>query len=277
MEDIEAKRVVFANLITAKAGIPAGSELAAAFASTPRERFVSPPPWRILTRSGDIDTPTDDPAILYQDVVVSLRSEGPLNNGEPSLHAACLAALTLKRGEKVIHVGAGTGYYTTILAKLVGEEGRVDAYEIDTGLAQRAAANLAEFPNVAVHATTGSQGPLSPCDVLYVNAGATAPLAVWLDALQAGGRLLFPLTPDKGAGAMLLVTKESDSSYPARFLLPVQFVPCIGARNEIEEQRLAEAFRDGSWSRVKRLHRDNQPGDGCWCFGSGWWLSTRSG
>jgi protein-L-isoaspartate(D-aspartate) O-methyltransferase len=264
----------FANLVTAQAGIPPGSELAAALASTPREQFVGPPPWKVFTRSGYVETLTDDPAVLYQDVVVSLGSEGPLNNGQPTLHALCLAALSPKKGERVVHVGAGTGYYTTLLAKLVGESGLVDAYEIEPTLAQRATDNLAVFPNVTVHARSGAEGTLPACDVLYVNAGATEPLAVWLDALRPLGRLLFPMTPDGGVGAMLLITKQEDGSFAARFLLQAQFVPCIGARSEGTAQKLAEAFRDNSWTKVKSLHRNDEVDESCWCSGPGWWLST---
>jgi protein-L-isoaspartate(D-aspartate) O-methyltransferase len=274
VDRIEAHRSFFANLITAQAGIPPGSELAAAFASTPREQFVGAPPWKVFTRSGYVETLTDDPAVLYQDVVVALGSEGPLNNGQPTLHALCLAALAPKKGERILHVGAGTGYYTTLLAKLVGENGAVDAYEIEPKLAQRATDNLAAFPNVTVHARSGAEGTLPACDILYVNAGATEPLAVWLDALRPMGRLLFPMTPDAGVGAMLLVTKQEDGSFTARFLLQAQFVSCIGGRNEVTERKLAEAFRNSSWTRVKSLHRNDEPDDSCWCSGPGWWLST---
>jgi protein-L-isoaspartate(D-aspartate) O-methyltransferase len=275
VDRIEAHRSFFANLVTAQAGIPPGSELAAAFASTPREQFVGPPPWKVFTRSGYVETLTDDPAVLYQDVVVSLGSGGPLNNGQPTLHALCLAALAPKKGERVVHVGAGTGYYTTLLAKLVGESGGVDAYEIEPTLAQRAIDNLAAFPNVTVHARSGAEGTLPACDVLYVNAGATEPLAIWLDALRPMGRLLFPMTPDAGVGAMLLVTKQEDGSFTARFLLQAQFISCTGARNEVTERKLAEAFRNNSWSKVKSLHRNDESDDSCWCSGPGWWLSTK--
>jgi protein-L-isoaspartate(D-aspartate) O-methyltransferase len=274
MERIPASRLFFANLITANAGIPPGSELAAAFASTPREQFVGPPPWKIFTRQGYIQTPSDDPAVLYQDVVVSLGSEAPLNNGQPSLHAACIAALAPRKGEQVVHVGAGTGYYTTLLAKLVGEIGTVDAYEIEPTLAQRATTNLAELPHVKVHLRSGAAGTLPQCDVLYVNAGATHPLAVWLDALRPNARLIFPLTPTEEPGAMLLITKQQAISYAARFLMQVQFVPCVGARDETAEKRLSQAFRKGSWSNVKSLRRNDAPDSTCWCSGPGWWLST---
>jgi protein-L-isoaspartate(D-aspartate) O-methyltransferase len=274
VDRLQAHRLFFGALITAKAGIPPGSELAAAFASTPREQFVGPPPWKIFTPTGYIETPSDDPAVLYQDVVVSLGTDGPLNNGEPTLHALCLSALAIRKGERVVHVGAGTGYYTTLLAKLTGESGAVDGYEIDRGLAERAARNLAPFPYVTVHNRSGAEGPLPPCDVLYVNAGATAPLAVWLDALLPQGRLLFPLTPSEGIGGMLLITKTEDGTYPASFVCRALFVPCIGARDEFEAQQLNHAFRKGRWASVKSLHRDQAPDRSCWCAGSGWWLSS---
>jgi protein-L-isoaspartate(D-aspartate) O-methyltransferase len=273
MDRIQAHRLFFANLITANAGIPPGSELASAFASTPRENFVGPPPWKIFAGHNYIETPSDDPACLYQDVVVSLGAEAPLNNGQPTLHALCIAALNPKKGERVVHIGAGTGYYTTLLAKLVGETGAVDAYEIEPTLAQRATANLAELPHVKVHHRSGTVEPLPECDVLYVNAGATHPLAVWLDALRPNGRLIVPLTPSKGYGAMLHVIKHEDSTYAARFLTQVQFVSCVGARDEATEHKLTKAFRKSNWTKVKSLHRNDEPDDTCWCSGPGWWLS----
>src|SRR5271168_1277098 len=273
VDRIEAHRLFFAKVITSQAGVPAASELAAALASTPREQFVGPPPWRIFTRSGYVESPTDDPALLYQDVVVSLGGEGPFNNGQPTLHVFCIAALDLKKDERVVHVGAGTGYYTTLLAKLVGETGAVDAYEVEPEFARRATNNLAEFRYVTVHSRSGAEGPLPECDVLYVNAGATEPLDVWLDALRPKGRLLFPMTPDEGVGAMLLITKQDDGGFAARFLLQVQFVPCIGARDETTAQRLSKAFRKGGWEKVKSLRRGEAVDESCWVAGDGWWLS----
>jgi protein-L-isoaspartate(D-aspartate) O-methyltransferase len=272
-ERIAAHREFFAHLVASRAGVPADGALAAAFRSTPRERFVGGPPWRILTRNGFVEPPSDDPAFLYQDVVVSLGADG-LNNGEPSLHAVCIATLRPANGDRIVQVGAGTGYYTTILAKLVGEQGAVDAYEIEPRLVLRARENLAGLPQVTLHAQSGAEGPLPECDVLYVNAGATAPLAMWLDALKPGGRLLFPLTPDEGGGAMLLIERTDSAVYAARFLFQAQFVGCVGARDVAGERRLAEAFRHRSWNKVKSLHRNDAPGKSCWLAGPGWWLST---
>ena len=275
MERLEAHRSFFARLITASVGVPAGGgRLAEAFAATPRERFVGPGPWRVLTAAGYIETPSDDPAFLYQDVTVAVEAEGQINNGQPTLHALCLMALNVKEGETAVHVGAGTGYYTAVLARLTGPAGAVFGYEIEERLAGRAASNLADLPNVTVHRRSGSEGPLPECDVLYVSAGATAPLDVWLDALRPGGRLLFPLTPAQGAGSLLLVTQTAEGRFSARFLGRVMFIPCVGARDEETARKLTQAFQRDDLKNVQSLHRGTPPDETSWCVGNGWWLST---
>jgi len=273
-----ALRKFYAEHITALASMASGAgigrEITEALASIPREKFAGPPPWRIGSPEGHTQTISDDPAALYQDVLVSLGAGQGLNNGQPSLHALCLKALAPRKGESAVHVGAGTGYYTAVLAMLVGETGRVDAYEIEPELARRAAANLSEFPQVAVHVRSGAEAPLPGCDVLYVNAAAAEPLTIWLDALHPEGRLLFPIEPQSDAGEMLLVTKRIDGTYSTRFLCSVQFVPCSGAQDAQAARALKAAFRSGNWSEVRWLHRNDQPDDSCWCAGHGWWLST---
>jgi protein-L-isoaspartate(D-aspartate) O-methyltransferase len=274
MERLEYHRLFFASLITASVGLPRGSRLEAALASTPRERFIGPGPWRVFTAAGYIETPTDDPAFLYQDVTVALQAEGQINNGQPTLHALCLAAVNPKEDEAIVHIGAGTGFYTALLAKLAGPSGSVDAYEIEPELAQRATANLADLPNVTVHPRSASEGALPECDVIYVSAGATGPLDSWLDALRPGGRLLVPVTPGQGAGAMLLVTRSSADRFDARFVCRALFIPCAGARDEETAQRLTEAFKREDFKGVKSLRRHTPPDESCWCAGPSWWLST---
>jgi protein-L-isoaspartate(D-aspartate) O-methyltransferase len=271
-EGLEAVRAAYARQIAMAAGIAPEGEVARAFAAIPREKFMGPPPWRLVSGRGRINTVSSDPAVLYQDVLVSLGGEPGLNNGQPSLHAMCIDALSLRRGGRVVHVGAGTGYYTAVLATLAGEVGVVDAYEIEADLAERACANLAELRQVEVHAQSGAQGRLPDCDVLYVNAAAAEPLAVWLDALRPEGRLMFPLAGHDGTGEMLMLTRRAEAEYDARFLSPVQFVPMIGGQDEQAARALKAAFRRGNWRRVRRLKRNSAPDETCWLAGRGWWL-----
>ena len=149
MDRLASHRQFFAELITATAGLGRKhSRLESAFASTPRENFLGPGPWKIFAGSGLVETPTDDPAFLYQDVVVAISPERRINNGQPVLHALCLAALDIQEGESILHIGAGAGYYTALLAQLTGPTGSVNAYELEADLAASATRNLAAFPNV---------------------------------------------------------------------------------------------------------------------------------
>jgi protein-L-isoaspartate(D-aspartate) O-methyltransferase len=279
MDRLQAHRDFFAKLVTSSVGGGANHpRLAAAFASTPREHFVGPGPWKVFAGGGYVETPCDDPAFLYQDVVVAISTERGINNGQPVLHAICLAALKIEEGESVVHIGAGTGYYTAILAKLTGPEASVTAYEIEPDLAQRAEENLASLANVSVRCESGSSGQLPECDVIYVSAGATAPLEAWLDALRVGGRLLFPLTggpSGSGAGAMLLIQRASTNQYEANFVCGAAFIPCVGARDEESAARVSAAFQRGDMRKVKSLRRGTAPDETCWCAGNGWWLSTK--
>ena len=161
MEDRSAKlRSFFARYVAARGGAD-DPRIEAAFAAVPREPFAGPAPWSVLPvgrwcvpPSGPsyIRTPDDDPAFLYQDALVALDPARGINIGEPSLHARCLDALAVREGEAVLHVGAGSGYYTAILAHLVGPAGRVHAFEIDPDLAGRAGRNLADLPWVELRA-----------------------------------------------------------------------------------------------------------------------------
>lgn len=272
-ESLQERRAEFGREMARSTELREDGRIAGVFATVPRERFAGPPPWRIFG-GNDTGQMVSDPAMLYQDVLVQLKGEAAINNGQPSLHALCFAALQIDEGEAVVHVGAGAGYYTAMLALLVGERGQVDAYEIEGDLAAQAEENLREMPWVRVHAASGSQASLPECDVLYVSAGATAPLEVWLDALRVGGRLLFPLTPEEGYGGMLMVTRKTQG-YAARFLCGAKFVGCEGARDEAMARRLAACFSKGHAGEVRSLWRNDRPDGSAWCVGEGWWLSRR--
>ena len=103
-------------------------------ASIQRENFVGPGPWTIVMNGRRIVTPNADPTYLYSNNLVALDDER--NNGEPFLHAAWIGKIEPKPGEIVTHIGAGTGYYTAILARLVEPRGEVFAFEIDADLLQ---------------------------------------------------------------------------------------------------------------------------------------------
>ena len=263
------RRAVYAR----EAAAPHGPRIVAAFAAVPREAFLGPSPWWSAARGGRWHE-ISDTGDVYQDILIALDRGKGINNGQPSLHARCIAALGLTKNDRVLHVGAGTGYYTAILAELAGT---VEAYEIDPRLAAAAAGNLVPWPNARVVAASATGRALPEADAIYVNAGASHPDPFWLDSLRPDGRLLFPLTAGgewAGTGGMLLVRRRGPA-YDARFLERVNFIPCMGARDDTEAARLAAVFEHGDEDAVRSLTR--APPDNpstVWFAGTGWYLST---
>ena len=227
-------------------------------------------------------TEDDDPRHLYHNVLVAIDAARWLNNGQPGALALWIDALDLRDGERVVHVGCGLGYYSAILAEVVGAAGHVTAVEIDPALAARARRNLAHLPHVEVREADGALYDLGPADAIFVNAGATHVSTVWLDALGIDGRLLVPLTVAReaaghGSGGMLKVTRRRDG-WPAHFVSEVSIFPCIGARDTTLNERLKEAFQTRNWHAVAVLRRDRHDATGtCWLHGDDVCLSTAPG
>jgi protein-L-isoaspartate(D-aspartate) O-methyltransferase len=252
------------------------------FATVPRERFVGPGPWRIRSVSWrfgpDEDywtTEDDEPSHVYHDVLIALDETRGINNGQPSLWAGVFDQLGIKAGERVLHLGCGTGYYTAIAAELIGADGKITAIEIDPELAARARVALALWPQASIVNADGSTISVGPTDVIIVSAGATHPLPAWLDALNQGGRLLLPMTDAKQWGAILLVTRLSADAYAARFLRPAGFIEFSGARDPAISRHLVAALSRDRGISVKSLRRaPDEPDETCWLAGEGWWLST---
>ena len=106
---------------------------------------MGPAPWQIASSdmatmalmglTGEAYLTTDNPRDLYHNVLVALDPDRYLNNGQPSALARWIDALELRPGDRVYHLGCGVGYYTAIMAEMVGTGGRVAASEVDAGLA----------------------------------------------------------------------------------------------------------------------------------------------
>jgi protein-L-isoaspartate(D-aspartate) O-methyltransferase len=165
-----------------------------AFAAVPREHFMGPGPWK--TYGGDLTegmTPDADPAHIYKNILVALDAAKRLNNGEPRFWAYLFQWLRPMAGERVIHVGAGTGYYTALLAHMVGPTGSVTGVEFEPDLAARARASLADQPNVEILAGDGMALAQGEADVIVASCGLEAAFALPSDpaALAAYQRPLI--------------------------------------------------------------------------------------
>src|SRR5436309_15167532 len=84
--------------------------------------------------------------------IISLDRAKDINNGQPGSLGRWIDALALKPGERAYHLGCGAGYYTALMAEVVGPNGSVLGLELQPELAARAKENLAGYANVTVEA-----------------------------------------------------------------------------------------------------------------------------
>lgn len=250
MDDrLDMIRDQFARAMAWASGSP-DPRLLAAFRSVHREDFLPPAPWRLHLLGAYRDAA--DPLLLYQNILVALDQAKGINNGEPFLHAARIGAVAPQPGEAVCHIGAGTGYYTAILAALAGQ---VTAFEIGAGLAEQAARNLRGLATVAVINADATGRPLPPSDLVYVNAGVSAPPVSWLSALGPRGRMIFPWRPSAAVGLTLLM-RRAGSGFAVKPLMPAWFIPCVGAPDAHACSLVPDATRAGAtrsaWPTAER-------------------------
>jgi protein-L-isoaspartate(D-aspartate) O-methyltransferase len=282
--DLALRRRFFAEEIEAVVRLRSAA-LVDAFATVPREQFLRPGPWTVLSHAADTFAPgaqqgvgtmltaDADPSRIYHNIAVAIDPDRQLFNGQPGTLGAWIDLLDLARGARVLHVGAGLGYYTAVMAECVGPAGRVVAYEADADLAADARRNLASRPWVEARHGDAAGAIDGPFDAIVVNAGVTHPLDGWLDALADGGRMILPITGTMpamgstlGKGVVLLVTKRGDR-WAARVVNVVAVYSAVGIRDERLNERVGRALMGGppQWTAVSDLRRDaHDAGDACW-------------
>ncbi len=148
---------------------------------------------------------------------------------QPYIVAYMIEALVLKGGEKVLEIGAGSGYAAAVLAEIAGEVYTIE--RIDQ-LAEKAASSLIGegYKNVHVLHADGTIGwrDESPFDAILVSAGAPEiPLAL-KQQLAIGGRMIIPVGADPKVQELIRITRVDEDVYDREDLADVRFVPLIG-------------------------------------------------
>jgi protein-L-isoaspartate(D-aspartate) O-methyltransferase len=209
--------------------------LIAAFRATPRHLFLpriydaSKQGWRA------IDTREPGPTelrLLYADRALTTRLSGgpglpaPISSSsQPSLMAQMLEDLDLRRGLRVLEVGAGTGYNAALLAHVVGP---ITSIDVDREVLAEARAHLLAFPDRTVdfRHSDGREGSPegAPFDRILVTASTPALEPAWVGQLAEGGRLLAPvdLAPSL---AYLLSGTARRGVFEGRLTRPAYFMP----------------------------------------------------
>ncbi len=186
-------------------------EVEKAFLETPREMFVP----ESLKNYAYLDTPLEigDGQTISAPHMVAIMCEG----------------LDIKKGQKILEIGAGSGYHVAVISKLVGKEGRVYSIERLSSLAKKAKKNLENvgITNVTIEIGDGSQGlqKHAPYDRIYVTCAAPKIPPPLIHQLKDKGKLMVPV--GKMICNLELVEKTGEQIIK-KDLGGCAFVPLIG-------------------------------------------------
>jgi len=156
----------------------------------------------------------------------------PIGGGQtisaPHMVAMMCDYLKLERGDKVLEIGAGSGYHAAVIAELIGTEGRVYTVERLPLLVDFSTRNLrdAGYKNVVVVSGDGTLGlpEHAPFDKICVTCAAPSVPPPLLEQLKTGGRMVIPI--GKYIQELYLVEKKNGIEKQSK--CEVAFVPLIG-------------------------------------------------
>jgi len=185
--------------------------LLAAFRAVPREQFISP----------------DFAAHAYADQPLPIEAGQTIS--QPYIVALTIDAAGIGAEDKVLEVGAGSGYAAAVIAQVAREVIGIERHPLLARLAGERMKRLG-YGNVRIIAGDGTRGcpGEAPFDVIVAAAsGSHVPQAL-LDQLTPGGRIVMPIGDPGGIQSLVKVTKRADGSLDQEHLCAVRFVPLIG-------------------------------------------------
>ncbi|HEX3093158.1 MAG TPA: protein-L-isoaspartate(D-aspartate) O-methyltransferase [Candidatus Angelobacter sp.] len=184
--------------------------LLAAMAKVPRHEFVSPQNW----------------AEAYADHPIPIAEQQ--TTSQPYMIAAMVQAAGIKPEDRVLEIGAGSGYQTAVLAELASQVFAVERYASLTETA-RATLERLGYRNTKVVAGDGSLGlpEAAPFDAIIVSAAAPRIPPALVEQLAIDGRLVVPVG-ESDQQVVQLVQRNADGTTSIRTLEGCRFVPLIG-------------------------------------------------
>ena len=149
---------------------------------------------------------------------------------QPYIVALMLESARLRPTDRMLEVGAGSGYACAVASRLVAHVDAVERHPRLVALARERLARLG-FDNVDVHVGDGSEGwPVgAPYDAIVVAAAAPQIPQALREQLAVGGRLVLPVASGYGAQRLVLLTRHDDG-WREDDLGGVMFVPLVGAQ-----------------------------------------------
>lgn len=156
----------------------------------------------------------------------------PIGEGQtisaPHMVAMMCDYLELKKGDKVLEVGSGSGYHAAVIAELIGEEGHLYTVERIPWLVEFSMKNMkrAGYKNVTVTHGDGTLGlpEHAPYDKISVTCAAPDVPPPLIEQLKTGGKMVIPL----GGYTQKLYLLEKKNGIERNKKCDVVFVPLIG-------------------------------------------------
>ncbi len=173
----------------------------------------------------------------------------PIGEGQtisqPYIVALMTEVLLLNGGEKVLEIGAGSGYAAAVLGEIAGE---VYSIERIGQIASKANSTLQElgYQNVHVLHADGTRGWVehSPYDAIVVTAGGPDVPESLKKQLKIGGRLVIPIGNNPRVQELVRVTRVGESDFEYEDIADVRFVPLIGEEGwDAENENLASELK----------------------------------
>lgn len=189
-----------------------GAETLDAFRAVPREAFIG----------------ADLAHLAYGDHPLPIEAGQTIS--QPYIVALMIEAAQIKRGDKVLEVGSGSGYAAAVMSRIAR---KVIGIERQHALVEAARERMRRlgYDNVAIVEGDGTTGLPSeaPFDaILAAASGSHVPRSL-VDQLASGGRLVMPLGEPGAVQNLVRVTKLHDGTLEQSDLGQVRFVPLIGA------------------------------------------------
>ena len=181
-----------------------------AMRTVPRERFVG----------------EEVEEFAYEDSALPIEARQTIS--QPYVVAVMVEALQVEPGDRVLEVGAGSGYAAAVLSRIADEVFAIERHRILVEAARRSLGSLG-YGNVRLRHGDGTLGweEEAPFDAILVSAGGAVPEAL-KEQLAPGGRMIIPVGEGMGSQDLILFQKEEDQSLTERNLGAVRFVPLIG-------------------------------------------------
>lgn len=175
----------------------------------------------------DMFVPGEFASEAYEDTPLPIGSGQTIS--QPYIVAFMIEALGLRGGERVLEIGAGSGYAAAVLAQIADE---VYTIERIGELAARANQNVADAGCGRVHVrhADGTQGwsDEAPFDAILVSAGAPDLPSTLLHQLKVGGRMVVPIGDNPRSQELVRITRTGDDDFEQEDIADVRFVPLIG-------------------------------------------------